>query len=93
MLEFSDFVAEEFVHIAVKRVGPDLVITFTTAPEFLPYSASNVLVKTRNSSIRPAWLHRREVDKLIVGIAAIHTEVIGTAPTAFTETTPALLLP
>src|SRR5258708_26475859 len=34
-----------------KLLVPDLVTTLTTEPELRPYSASKVLVRTRNSSI------------------------------------------
>ena len=61
---------------------PDFVITLTTAPELRPYSASKVLLMTRNSSIASGvgWIGG-QVDELIVGVAAIDAEVVG-APAA-----------
>ena len=54
--------------------------TLTTAPELRPYSASNVLLITRNSSIASGvgWMVGR-FDELIVSIAAVDAKVVGAA--------------
>ncbi len=61
---------------------PDFVTTFTTAPELRPYSASNELLMTRNSSMRIGRrLDRGQIGEEIVAVAAVHGIVVG-APAA-----------
>ena len=58
-------------------------MTLTTEPELRPYSASKVLVITRNSSIAIGrGLNGGEIHELIVGISAVDAEIIGATAAA-----------
>ncbi len=81
-LALSTLLRKNSYTLPCRSLVPDLVTTLTTEPELRPYSASKVLVRTRNScnAVR-RWLNRRQVGEQIVGVAAIDAEIVG-APAA-----------